>query len=131
MYYHRAITAMGARTLVDQIRPAPEPDRTLVPLRVGDSKIYFEVEGPTSMGDTSDEQEVASRSLTLDGVLSGLQAFLDEVATSLRRPGLSQVSVEFSCGFTLESGTLFAVLGKAESKAGMVVRLEWTPQANS
>jgi hypothetical protein len=112
--------------MADQVEP--RDDRALLPIHVGGHKVYVAVSKSDVADKTSDEQEVAFRPAALDGVLAGLGALVDDIGTALNRPGLSQVSVEIGCDFTLESGTLFAVLGKAGSRAGMVVRLEWTPQ---
>ena len=96
----------------------------MVPLNVDGYVIYL-AGSELSPGMSSDEAEVAARPADLDEALSALAAFATKVGDHLKLAEVSRMAVEFSCEFAVESGKFVAIVGKASTKAGVKVSLEW------
>ena len=103
-------------------------DETLVPVETNGQLVYFTVRDLGASG-TGAETEIAAQRATLDGVLGGVKAFAERTLAELRDTEVSKVTVEFGCEFALESGSLIAVIGKANSKSVMKVSVEWSNPA--
>ncbi|WBB48431.1 CU044_2847 family protein [Verrucosispora sp. WMMA2044] len=97
---------------------------SVVPLHIDGHLIYL-AGAVLDAQQGSDEVEVASRPLDLDEALSALAAFAVKVGDRLKQADVSRLAIEFSCEFAVESGKLVAVLGKASTKSGVKVGLEW------
>jgi len=61
----------------------------------------------------------------LKDVLESLTAFADDAIEKLHLLRTDRVSIEFGCEFTVESGHLIAVIGKASGKSSLKLTLEW------
>lgn len=72
------------------------------------------------------EQEISGRiRRRLDGALEGLTSTARAVVTQLRQSEATRVRVQFGCEFALESGSVVAVVGKAQTSSAFTVELEW------
>ena len=103
-------------------------DGMLVPLNMGEHTVYLAVRGLEGAG-AGEESEISGREPRLDQVLDGLTEFSKELMGRLHQAGASKVTVEFGCEIAVDSGSLFAVIGKASAKSTLKVGLEWTKPA--
>lgn len=104
---------------------ARETDR-LIPMRVGQHRILLAVrDGGTGGAAGYGEREISSREPKLEQVLDGVAAFAEELVERMKGTEASKLTVEFGCDIKIESGSLFAVIGKASASSSVRIGLEW------
>jgi hypothetical protein len=101
-------------------------ERRLAAGIVGDCKVYVSVEevGPSQAG-PGDEHEIGARRPRVEAALDGMAEFAGQIVKRFEQTDAQKVTVEFGCDIVLESGTFFAVIGKASSTSSITVGLEW------
>ena len=100
----------------------------LLPLRVGDGAVLYVSASrlPTDRAVGSEvEVEVAGRPPSTRQIIEVIGRFADELTDELGKSGASRFTVEFGCEIGVETGQVFAVLGKASAKSSLKVTLEW------
>lgn len=102
----------------------------LQPLRVGDDAILYVNALPLTDATEATEVEVSGRAPTSRQVLKVIRRFAEELTEELGGTDATKVTVEFGCEIAVESGTVFAVLGKASTKSALKVVLEWDRPRN-
>lgn len=99
----------------------------LFPLRVGDNAVLYVSASsrlPTDLlGDG--EVEVAGRAPTTRQVIEVIGRFAEELTEEFGKSGATRFTVEFGCEIAVETGQVFAVLGKASARSSLNVTLEW------
>jgi hypothetical protein len=103
-----------------------DDDRVLVPVSVGDRKVYLAVQQIGEPVDPGEEREIAARGPALADLVAGLTDFVEQFSGRLQRTDASRVTLEFGCEFAVESGSFIAVIGKASARSTLKVGLEWT-----
>jgi len=71
------------------------------------------------------EIEVAGRTPSTRQIIEVIGRFADELTSELGKSGATRFTVEFGCEIAVETGQVFAVLGKASAKSSLKVTLEW------
>src|SRR5262245_16523267 len=99
---------------------------TLLPMHVGGQFVYIAVRDLDAPLVGGQEREIAGRRATLDEALAGVKAFAQQTIDELHHLDATKVAVEFGCEFVVESGSVFAVIGKASAMSAMKVSLEWS-----
>lgn len=102
----------------------------LIPLRVGDDAVLYVCASrlPTDRADGG-EVEVAGRAPSTRQIIEVIGRFAEELTDNLGKSGATRFTVEFGCEIAVETGQVFAVLGKANAKSSLKVMLEWeSPQ---
>lgn len=103
-----------------------QPTDVLIPLRVGDEGVMYVAATPLSdANDGFGEVEVAGRAQSTRQVVEVLGLLAEEFISVLSHSGATKFAVELGCEVAVESGQVFAVLGKASSKSSLKVTLEW------
>lgn len=101
-------------------------DRLLVPVSVGDHRVYLAAEEFGASDAGGDEREIAARAPQLRDLLDGLAGFVEQFSGSLQRTDASKVTLEFGCEIAVESGSFVAIIGKVSGRSTLKVGLEWT-----
>lgn len=97
----------------------------LLPLQVDDGAVLY-VAASRLPGAGSGEIEVAGRVPSTRQVIEVIGKFASELTDELgSKSGATRFSVEFGCEIAVETGQVFAVLGKAGAKSSLKVTLEW------
>ena len=105
---------------------AEPTDGELLPLRVGDNAVLYVAASrlrADSLGDG--EVEVARRTPTARQIIEVIGQFAEELTEELGKSGATRFTVEFGCEIAVETGQVFAVLGKASARSSLNVTLEW------
>jgi hypothetical protein len=98
----------------------------LIPLRVGDDAVLYVSASRLSADQTYDgEVEVAGRIPSTRQIIEVIGRFADELTGELGKSAATRFTVEFGCEIAVETGQVFAVLGKADAKSSLRVTLEW------
>jgi hypothetical protein len=106
---------------------AREEADVVVPLKMGEQTVYLTVSRSVhELAGPGQESEIAAHEPRLEQVLDGLAEFGKEVIARLRTTEATKVTVEYGCDIALESGTFFALIGKASARSTLKVGLEWT-----
>lgn len=99
--------------------------RVLQPLRVGDDAVLYVDALSLTDATEATEVEVSGGAPSSRQVLKVIRRFAEELTEELGGTDATKVTVEFGCEIAVESGTVFAVLGKASTKSALKVVLEW------
>jgi Trypsin-co-occurring domain 1 len=100
-------------------------DEDLFPLQVGDGAILYVSASRLNGRVESGEVEVSGRVPTTRQVLGVISQFANELTEEFGKSGATRYTVEFGCEIAVETGQVFAVLGKANAKSSLKVTLEW------
>ncbi len=96
------------------------------PAMIGGSEVMVSV-----VAQPGGEQQVSAKSLNLDKVLDDVRLASEAIRDQLIAAGPAEVAVEFTVGFTVKSGGLFAaLLFQPEAEAGMKVSLKWSDRSS-
>lgn len=98
----------------------------LLPLRVGDDAVLYVSASRLPADLVGDgEVEVAGRTPTTRQIIEVIARFAEELTAELGKSGATRFTVEFGCEIAVETGQVFAVLGKASARSSLNVTLEW------
>ena len=102
-----------------------EPE--LIPLPAGRARIYLAASSLHGAGDPGDEREVVSGKPHLDDLVDGLTSFAVQVTSKMAAAvtSVDRITLEFGCEVGVESGSLVAIIGKADTRSSIRVGLEW------
>ncbi|MET8254056.1 CU044_2847 family protein [Micromonospora sp. NPDC005197] len=98
----------------------------IVPAQLDDTRVFvaaLDLDGSATDGR---EVDVAGVETSLTEVVAGIRTFANAVANELRESDVTKATIEFGCEIALQSGSFFAVLGKASNKSAFKVALEWS-----
>ncbi len=96
------------------------------PLRVGDGAVLYVSASRLKSPSTAEvEIEVSGRIPSTRQIIEVIGQFANELTNELRKSGAARFTVEFGCDIAVETGQVFAVLGKASTKSSLKVTLEW------
>jgi Trypsin-co-occurring domain 1 len=100
-------------------------DQDLFPLRVGDGAMLYVAASRLNSKSDASEVEVSGRVPSTRQVIEIIGQFASELTDELGRTGATRFTVEFGCEIAVETGQVFAVLGKANTRSSLKVTLEW------
>jgi hypothetical protein len=104
----------------------PGGEERLLRLRVGDdAELYVSASRLPADLSGAAEVEVAGRPPTTRQIVQVISRFAEELTDELGKSGASRFTVEFGCEIAVETGQVFAVLGKAGTRSSLKVTLEW------
>lgn len=93
----------------------------------GDLRLYVEARTIGEAVGLPDDTPVSYKGQSsLEEVMSGLAAFASQLNRTVESFAADKVTVQFGCEVGMETGQLFAIIGKAGAKSTIDVTLEWT-----
>jgi hypothetical protein len=113
-------------TLLEDLKIAPRNGRhtRTVPVRIGSHTVYLAIDS----SDPASPDNSSAQPSTMQQALYGLDAFTKAIANHLSTSGAAKVSVEFGCTFTIEYGSIVAVIGKPTTDSVLRVTLACNDQ---
>jgi len=98
----------------------------VLPVTVGENTVVY-----AYVTAIASEEEVASRILSFDGVISAIEEISKRLSTAFAAVKPDKASVEFNVEIAAESGRLTALLFGGKGSAAIKIALEWAGKPNA